>query len=55
MGRRRNVDDSTIFWSIANARRAIGYAPQDDSEVRFRELIAAHVEAALARGNGNTR
>jgi hypothetical protein len=23
------------FWSITNARRVIGYEPQDDSEVRF--------------------
>ncbi len=35
------------FWSIANARKVIGYAPQDDSEIRFRDLIAEHVEAAL--------
>ena len=23
------------FWSITNARKVIGYSPQDDSEVRF--------------------
>ena len=23
------------FWSITNARRVIGYEPEDDSEVRF--------------------
>ena len=40
-------DNARAFWSIANAREVIGYAPQDDSEIRFRELIAAHVEAAL--------
>jgi len=34
------------FWSIANARRVIGYAPQDSSERRFAEKIAAHLEAA---------
>ncbi len=28
------------FWSITNARRVIGYEPQDDSEVRFAEDIA---------------
>ncbi len=28
------------FWSIANARRVIGYEPEDDSEVRFAEDIA---------------
>ncbi len=34
------------FWSIANARRVIGYAPQDNSEVRFQDLIAEHIRAA---------
>lgn len=28
------------FWSIVNARRAIGYAPQDDSEVEYADEIA---------------
>ena len=36
------------FWSIANARRVIGYEPQDNSEIRFRKLIAEHMEAAAA-------
>ena len=40
-------DNSHAFWSIANARRAIGYAPQDNSEIRFRDEIAAHIEASL--------
>jgi hypothetical protein len=40
-------DNARAFWSIANARKLIGYAPQDDSEIRFRDLIAEHVEAAL--------
>jgi NAD+ dependent glucose-6-phosphate dehydrogenase len=34
------------FWSIANARRAIGYAPEDDSQVNFADKIAAIVRAA---------
>lgn len=38
------------FWSIANARRVIGYDPEDNSEIRFRDLIAEHIEAALAKG-----
>ena len=29
------------FWSIANARRVVGYAPQDDSQVNFADEIAA--------------
>jgi NAD+ dependent glucose-6-phosphate dehydrogenase len=34
------------FWSIANARRVIDYAPEDSSELRFAELIAEHLRAA---------
>ena len=34
------------IWSIANARRVIGYAPQDNSEERFFGLIQAHMQAA---------
>ena len=34
------------FWSLANARRVIGYAPQDDSQVRFADKIAAIARAA---------
>lgn len=36
------------FWSIANARRVVGYAPEDSSELRFAELIADHLGAAAA-------
>ncbi|HEU5086146.1 MAG TPA: NAD(P)-dependent oxidoreductase [Roseiflexaceae bacterium] len=28
-------NNARTFWSIANARRVIGYAPEDDSEQRF--------------------
>lgn len=38
------------FWSIANARKIIGYEPQDNSETRFIELIARHIEAAKQKG-----
>lgn len=34
------------IWSIANARRVIGYAPQDNAEERFFEGIQAHMKAA---------
>ena len=27
------------FWSITNARRVLKYQPQDDSEVRFADII----------------
>jgi hypothetical protein len=39
-------DNPHAFWSIANARRVIGYAPEDSSELRFAELIAEHLLAA---------
>ena len=29
------------FWSIANARRIIGYAPEDNSQINFADRIAA--------------
>lgn len=34
------------FWSIVNARNVIGYAPQDNSEIRFAGVIANHIAAA---------
>ena len=34
------------FWSIVNAREVIGYAPQDNSELRFNTLIRDHIRAA---------
>ena len=37
--------NSHAFWSIANARKVIGYAPQDNSEIKFAELIAEHLSA----------
>jgi len=39
-------DNPHAFWSIANARRIIGYDPQDNSERRFAPLIAGHLKAA---------
>lgn len=42
-------DNPHAFWSIVNARRVIGYAPQDNSELRFRESIARHLAAAAER------
>jgi hypothetical protein len=33
-------NNARTFWSITNARKVIGYQPQDDSEVRFADGIA---------------
>jgi nucleoside-diphosphate-sugar epimerase len=42
-------NNTRAFWSIANARRVIGYDPEDDSEVRY----AADVQRLLiSRGEG---
>jgi hypothetical protein len=38
------------FWSIVNARKIIGYEPQDNSEFRFQKEVAKHLEAARAKG-----
>lgn len=37
------------FWSIANARKKIDYAPEDNSELRFADLIQKHIEAAKSQ------
>lgn len=39
-------DNPHAFWSIANARKVIGYSPDDNSERRFSGLIAEHLKAA---------
>lgn len=34
------------FWSLDNARRVIGYAPEDDSQIRFADEVAEVIKAA---------
>jgi hypothetical protein len=36
-------DNARKFWSIASARRVIGYAPEDDSEVKYADEIRQHL------------
>jgi NAD+ dependent glucose-6-phosphate dehydrogenase len=43
-------NNTRAFWSIANARRVIGYAPEDDSEV----LFAEDIRRVLADAPGRT-
>lgn len=38
--------NSQAFWSIVNARKVIGYAPEDNSEYRFSDQIHGHIQAA---------
>jgi hypothetical protein len=44
--------NSHAFWSIVNARKIIGYEPQDNSELRFYKEVARHFEAAQAKSAG---
>ncbi|MEX1019787.1 MAG: NAD(P)-dependent oxidoreductase [Litorilinea sp.] len=41
--------NSHAFWSIASARKVIGYEPQDNSETNFNDLVAEHIRVAKAR------
>jgi nucleoside-diphosphate-sugar epimerase len=38
--------NNQAYWGLANARRVLGYAPEDNSEMRFHEKIQAHINAA---------
>lgn len=38
-------NNARTFWSIINAREVIGYAPEDDSEIRFAADIASMLKA----------
>lgn len=38
--------NSQAFWSIVNARKVIGYAPEDNSEYRFIDQIREHIVAS---------
>lgn len=42
--------NTRAFWSIANARRAIGYEPEDDSEVVYAQDIVAHLNRSPFAG-----
>jgi hypothetical protein len=42
-------NNTRAFWSIANARRVVGYAPEDDSELRYVADIARLLGGAPGR------
>lgn len=44
--------NSHNFWSLANAKRVIGYAPEDNSAVKFADKIAEILEAARNKTYG---
>lgn len=46
-------NNARAFWSLTNARRVIGYAPEDDSEVRYASDIARLLGSSEGRlGDG---
>lgn len=36
------------FWGLANARQVIGYEPQDNSAIKFHELVQEHIRVSQA-------
>ena len=42
-------NNSQAYWGLANARRVLGYAPQDNSELRFSDKIQEHIKAAQTK------
>jgi NAD+ dependent glucose-6-phosphate dehydrogenase len=36
-------DNARAFWSIVNARKVIGYAPEDDAELKFADEIRQYL------------
>ena len=43
-------DNTRAFWSLVNARRVLGYTPEDDSEVRFADDIYGYLVGEGATG-----
>ncbi len=43
-------DNTRAFWSLSNARRVVGYEPEDDSEVRFAHYIKGFITGDDASG-----
>jgi NAD+ dependent glucose-6-phosphate dehydrogenase len=45
-------DNTRAFWSLENARRLLGYAPEDDSEVTYADDIRRLLTGPSARASG---
>jgi hypothetical protein len=43
-------DNTRAFWSLANARKVLGYEPEDDSEVKFAKDIQGFLVGDGATG-----
>jgi nucleoside-diphosphate-sugar epimerase len=44
--------NTRAFWSLETARRVLGYAPEDDSEIKFADRIAQHLTVHCPAGPG---
>ena len=44
--------NTRAFWSLENARRVLGYEPQDDSELKFADRIIQHLTVDDPAGPG---
>ena len=43
-------NNTRAFWSLANARKVLGYEPEDDSEVKFADEIRGFLSGDGATG-----
>ncbi len=43
-------DNTRAFWSLANARRVLGYTPEDDSEIKFAHHVDGLITGESATG-----
>ena len=43
--------NSHNFWCLANARKVIGYAPEDNSQIRFADKLSSILQAAQAEAD----
>jgi hypothetical protein len=41
--------NARAFWSIVDARRLIGYSPEDDAEITFADEIRQYLTAPATR------
>jgi hypothetical protein len=44
--------NTRAFWSLEDARRVLGYAPEDDSEIAYDEDIRRLLTGSAARASG---
>ena len=44
--------NTRAFWSLESARKTLGYAPEDDSEIKFADDIAKNLFGATPAGPG---